>query len=35
MSLNYKIWKKICQMYLGEVSTLKVKVQTLETEIGY
>jgi hypothetical protein len=32
MSLNCKIWKKKCQMHLGEVGTLKVKVQTLETE---
>jgi hypothetical protein len=32
MSLNYKIWKKNCQMHLGEVATLKVKVQTLETK---
>jgi hypothetical protein len=32
MSLNYKIWKKNCQIHLGEVVTLKVKVQTLETE---
>jgi chromosome segregation ATPase len=27
--------KKIYQIHLGEVATLKVKVQTLETEIGY
>jgi hypothetical protein len=32
MSLNYKIWKKKCQIHLGEIATLKVKVQTLKTE---
>jgi hypothetical protein len=32
MSLNYKIWKRICQIHLDEVAALKVKVQTLETE---
>jgi hypothetical protein len=32
MSFNCKIWKIFYQMHLGEVATLKVKVQTTETK---